>query len=105
MYKIPYYDSTSLEGEERVEGETIETKMERIIQNNEPIEDGAPIIHTERKEGVIAAYNIRTDRFEIAAEAMDKIAASVTAKRDEKYGHLKLVEGSETEGTETVVNT
>ena len=105
MYKIPMYTQTNLVGEDRIEGETIEEKMERIISNNEPIKDGAPIIHTERKDGVIAAYNIRTDRFEIAAEAMDKVSASISAKRDEKYGHLRIEEGEKDAGTEPAVNT
>ena len=99
------YTQTNLVGEDRIEGETIEEKMERIISNNEPIKDGAPIIHTERKDGVIAAYNIRTDRFEIAAEAMDKVSASISAKRDEKYGHLRIEEGEKDAGTEPAVNT
>ena len=34
------------------EGEYIEEKVRRITENNEPIEDGAPIIYTERKDGV-----------------------------------------------------
>ena len=42
------------------EGEYIEEKVRRITENNEPIEDGAPIIYTERKDGVNPAYNIRT---------------------------------------------
>ncbi len=69
---------------EVVEGETIEMKIERITQNKEPIKDGAPEIFTERKDGVISAYNIRTDRWEIAADAMDAVSRSVAAKRDAK---------------------
>ena len=46
--------------------------------------DGAPEIFTERKDGVISAYNIRTDRWEVAAEAMDKVSGSIQAKRDAK---------------------
>ena len=38
-----------------------------------PIEDGAPIIYTERKDGVNPAYNIRTDRWEIAQDAMEQV--------------------------------
>ena len=34
---------------ETFEGETIETKVNRIVNNGEPIKDGAPIIYTERK--------------------------------------------------------
>lgn len=69
---------------EKLEGEPIEWKIERIVSNKEPITDGAPSIYTERKEGVISAYNIRTDRWEIASEAMDKVAGSIQAKRDAK---------------------
>ena len=67
---------------EKLEGERIETKVERLTTNKEPIKDGAPEIFTERKDGVIAAYNIRTDRWEIAAEAMDVAAKSIAAKRE-----------------------
>ena len=67
-----------------VEGETIEMKVERITVNREPITDGAPLIYTERKQGVLAGYDIRTDRFEIAIEAMDKVSKSNQAKREEK---------------------
>ena len=52
---------------ETYEGEFIEEKVARVVENKEPIEDGAPIIYTERKDGVIPAYNIRTDKWDIAA--------------------------------------
>lgn len=67
-----------------VEGEPIELKIERIVNNKEPIKDGAPIIFTERKEGIRPSTNIRTDRFLIAVEASDKIAKSYKAKREER---------------------
>lgn len=105
MLKARKYLETELIGEETVEGETIEVKMDRITTNKEPIKDGAPRIYTERKDGVIAAYNIRTDRFEIAAEAMDKVQASIQAKRDEKAQQFTIVEGGNGEtptGTEPV---
>ena len=59
-------------------------QIERIVSNGEPISDGAPSIFTERKDGVISAYNIRTDRWEIATEAMDKVSGSIQAKREAK---------------------
>ena len=52
------------------EGETIEEKVRRVVETNEPIEDGAPLIYTPKEDGVVAAYNIRTDRWEIAQDAM-----------------------------------
>lgn len=76
---------SALKGIEASEGETIELKVRRIVSNKEPIKDGAPPIYTERKHGVIAAHNIRTDRWEIATDAMDAVSRSIQAKRDNKY--------------------
>ena len=53
------------------EGESIESKVRRITVNNEPIKDGAPVMYTERKDGVIPSTDVRTDRWEIAIDAMD----------------------------------
>lgn len=69
---------------QKLEGEMIETKIERVVHSGEPIKDGAPLIYTERKDGVQPATNIRTDRFEVAIEAMDKVAKSYTARRGDK---------------------
>ena len=74
------------------EGESIETKVNRIVNNKEPIKDGAPLIYTERKEGVRQSTNIRTDRFEVAVEAMDKVSKSYKARREEK---AKIPDGGE----------
>lgn len=84
MYKFGKPQISTVSSCPTIEGETIELKIQRIMTNKEPIKDGAPLVYTERAEGVKAAYNIRTDRFEIAAEAMDKVHKSTEAKRDEK---------------------
>ena len=84
MYKTNKATKTTIELNESVEGERIETKIERFIYNNEPIEDAAPLIYTEKAAGVQAGYNIRTDRWEVAAEAMDVVHRSKTAKAAEK---------------------
>lgn len=55
------------------EGEYLEEKVRRITETGEPIEDSAPIIYTERKDGVIPAYDIRTDKWDIALEAMMQV--------------------------------
>lgn len=57
-----------------LEGEPIEQKVRRILDEKEPIKDGAPIIYTEKKDGVRAEFNIRTDKWEIAMTAMDKVS-------------------------------
>lgn len=82
--KIAIVKSKSqLESVEVYEGETIETKVSRIINEKAPIEDGAPIIFTERSEGVLPAYDIRTDRWDVAVDAMDKVNKAKIAKREE----------------------
>jgi len=83
MIKYKIKQRTTLKVNNSVEGETIEQKIRRIVENNEPISDTAPIIYTERKDGVLPAYDIRTDRFDIAIEAMDKVTKTTIAKRDE----------------------
>jgi len=80
-----------------VEGEPIETKVERLTNNKEPIapiggKDTAPLLFTERAEGVRASTNIRTDRFEIALEATEKVAKSYKARREE-YGKKPKKDG------------
>jgi hypothetical protein len=104
MYYSPKYNNTYLDVNQSVEGETIEQKIERVTQNKEPIKDGAPLIYTDRKDGVQAGYNIRTDRFEIAVDAMDKVTRSNYAKRDNQP-KMEIVkdntEGESTQGTGT----
>lgn len=56
--------------------------MRKILANKEPIKDGAPLVYTERKDGVHPSYNVRTDRFEVAIEGHDKITKSRQARRD-----------------------
>ena len=89
MYETPTYHKGNIKTYNAVQGETIETKIERIVSNKEPIKDGAPLLYTERKEGVRASTNIRTDRFEVAVDAADKIAKSYKARREEKAGDNK----------------
>ena len=52
MYKYKKQEyKTTLKSVEKLEGEPIEHKVERILNNGEPITDGAPEIFTERKDG------------------------------------------------------
>ena len=54
-------------------GETIEEKLRKVLQNKEKIGQEFQLIYTNRKDGVLPEYNIRTDRFEIAQEARSKL--------------------------------
>ncbi|AXH73566.1 MAG: hypothetical protein [Microviridae sp.] len=84
MYKPRPQTKTGLKINNSYEGERLEEKIERIVNNKEAITDGAPQIYTERKDGVRPEYDIRTDRFEIAIEAMDKVTGAMRAKREER---------------------
>ncbi len=98
MYKYNKGVKSTIKSVKVTEGESIEEKVFRMVHNKEAITDGAPEIFTERKDGVLAGYNIRTDRFEVAAEAMDTISRSIQAKR-ENVGKLPKSEAkSEAKG-------
>lgn len=86
MYKKNKAQLTNIKVDQSYKGETIEEKIRRIVTNNEPIKDGAPIVYTERKDGVRPEYDIRTDRWEIAVDAMDKVTKTNLAKRDQYLG-------------------
>lgn len=61
------------------QAEPREVKLRKIINgeaNN--MENGVfPTIYTEKKDGVQPEFDIRTDRFEVAIDAMDKINQSI----------------------------
>lgn len=94
------FNKTSIDCNESKTGETIEQKVERIIGNKEPITDGAPIIHMERKDGIIPDYDIRTDRFEKALEATDIITKTKLGKRAEMQKPKEEANKPKTQGTE-----
>lgn len=73
-------------------GENIITKIQRIMDEGEPIEDTAPLIYTPKKNGVEPQYDIRTDKWAIAMNAMDKLAAYKVSEwmKDDKVGEEKI---------------
>ncbi len=54
-------------------GETLIKKCQRILDEGEPLTDGAPMIYTPRQAGVKPEYNVRTDKWDIAMKAMDRV--------------------------------
>lgn len=91
MKKPNFYPRPAKTNYEYQQGESIENKVRRITENNEPITDGAPIIYTNRDDGVLPAYNIRTDRWEIAQQAMDAVNQANLAK-SKNYGKIEQQE-------------
>ena len=94
MIKFKITQKTSIEINESTEGESIEMKVERITTQKQPIEDSAPIIYTERKQGVLPSTDVRTDRFEVAIVAMDNVSKTIRARRDQAAGGDKKSEAS-----------
>ena len=91
MYKVREREKSKFNVNNSTIGESIEQKVRRITETNEPIKDGVEMIYTERKDKVLPQYNIRTDRFEIALDAFDKIAMSTRAHRDRVMNEVKEI--------------
>lgn len=87
MYTINKASKTTIRINNSYRGERLERKVDRMINNKEPMKDpGVGLMYTERKEGIRPETDIRTDRFEIAIDAMEKATKIHTAARDERMG-------------------
>lgn len=82
---------------ELTEGERLECKIERMTENNEPIGETAPLIYTPRKDGVVAAYDVRTDKWDIALDAMSKV--NKTRDQIVKLGGMNEAKKAVADGT------
>lgn len=82
------------------EAEPREVKLRKIINGEASnMEDGVfPTIYTEKKDGVRPEYDIRTDRFEVAIDAMDKINQSAADQIAKNKGETESVKTFGTEG-------
>lgn len=86
------------------EGYSIETLIEKLMDAEEQIDATAPIVYTARKDGVLPQYDIRTDRWDIAQSAMEKVAQKITLRR-ESYDKSEDKESEKTSEIETNTNT
>lgn len=85
MFKLPRYTKTKIKiNKQYDEGERIEQKIKRIMNNKEPISDGAPLIFQERESGVQPDYDPRTDKWEMALDATDRIQREKIKERSNK---------------------
>ena len=75
-----------------------EVKLRKIISGESSnMDDGVfPTIYTEKKDGVLPEYDIRTDRFEVALDAMDKINQSAASQIAKNKGETEAVKNFET---------
>lgn len=72
--------------------ESLTQKLRRITGNNEAIKAEVPVVYTEKKDGVMPAYDIRSDRFEIAREAVEKMQKAADVSRELKGADIQAVE-------------
>lgn len=82
------------------EAEPREVKLRKIISGEASnMEDGVfPTIYTEKKDGVRPEYDIRTDRFEVAIDAIDKINQSTANQIAKNKGETEAAKNFGTEG-------
>lgn len=88
------------------EAEGLEVKLRRVTETNEPLAGDIPTVYTKKTDGVLPAFDIRTDRFEIAREAMSKVQESEMTKEAQRMDVLKPIEkAQELSEIENKVNT
>ena len=81
------------------QAEPREVKLRKIINGeSSTVEDGVfPTIYTEKKDGVQPEFDIRTDRFEVAIDAIDKINQSIADRIAKNKGETEAVKDFGTE--------
>lgn len=75
------------------QAEPREVKLRKIINGeSNNMEDGVfPTIYTEKKDGVQPEFDIRTDRFEVALDAIDKINQSIASQIAKSSGETEAI--------------
>lgn len=88
------------------EAEPLEVKLRRKMEGGKVDEEESSqktwtIAYTEKKDGVKPEYDIRTDRFEIARQAMETIEKGIQLSYSDQNGTTteKTTEGNETDET------
>lgn len=77
--------SSRIKLNQSTQGELLHEKIERMLTNGEPMEDASVAIqYSERKDGVLSQFDIRTDKWDLAQEAMNKVSSSYEAKREDR---------------------
>lgn len=81
MRTVYIKDATTMRVNASYEGESLEKQLQKATTSKIPIEATSPIIFTEKKNGVMPETDIRTDKWEIAREAMGAVHKTAIAKR------------------------
>lgn len=85
------------------EAEPLEVKLRRKIKGGKVDEEEGDqktwtIAYTEKKDGVKPEYDIRTDRFEVAREAMETVEKGIQLSYSDPQNTIagEVLEGEET---------
>lgn len=88
------------------EAEPLEVKLRRKMKGGKVEEEEGDqktwaIAYTEKKEGVKPEYDIRTDRFEVAREAMETVEKGIQLSYSDPQNTIaeEMLEGEETNET------
>lgn len=91
------YNYVPMKGNTAYEADTLETTVKKMLENGEPIGDLVNMEYTERKDGVRPEFNVRTDKMDLAMEAMSVADKTHKAKRAERM-KIMYPERKEDEG-------
>lgn len=70
---------------ESYEGQSIETMIAKRMTGSDVEIGGKALMYTDRRDGVLPETNIRSDRFEIAQNALETVERNRIARREAFY--------------------
>lgn len=82
LYRKTNPKKTGLKRDTRNVGIRLEDEVVRMTRDKEPIGEGVELKYTERSEGILPEYDIRTNSIELAMEALDLDARNYIAKKN-----------------------
>lgn len=90
-----------LPGVDLYEGDSLERELKKKLEQKEPIPVIMDTAYTEKKVGVIEAYNIRTDRFEVGQREAERIGEYRAAKKAWKNKQAEPTKAPKNNDSET----
>ncbi|QCS36883.1 hypothetical protein [Tortoise microvirus 19] len=82
MRKVTVSFKSKIKRNETSEGKSIERMLSDKAEGELIELGGKALLYTERKDGVVPITNIRSDRMELAMEALDTVERTRIARRD-----------------------
>lgn len=102
----PNFETTTINTRAPEEGEPLEEKIARIMDEKSPLSEGAPIIYDTGKSS--PEHDIRTDWMEveqnIATKRIEERRGFFTKREEEKIAKEKAAEEAKNKGQEGVEN-